>query len=283
MNKSCHKTTPREGTWPTISESPASPLTERHCSYFDIGSGIRQLIGLLCCWALTTPLLATAAPPWRVLILSGQNNHAWQETTPKLKAILTAGERFVVDVTEHPEQSTAEMFAKYDVILSNWNTFGSKAAVKEWPESTRQAFLQFIRGGKGLVVIHAGGSSFYDWPDYQQVVGASWKTGQTSHGKPHAFTVNFTATKQSITEGLEPFTTTDELWIRPGVPPDAKVLATAEEQPLALITRYGQGRGFTLLLGHSAAFMATHGFQELLLRGTEWAATGTVTPTRKTP
>jgi len=216
-----------------------------------------------------------AAEPIRVLILTGQNNHNWKETTPKLKEILTASGRFTVDVTEHPEQCDAATFARYDALLSNWNSWG-KAGVTNWPAATREAYLDFIRGGKGLVVIHAGGSSFYDWPEYQQAAGASWNLGQTGHGKPHEFTVKVVA-EHPVTRGLEPFKTTDELWMRPGVQPAAKVVATGEDQPLAMATEFGKGRTFTLLLGHSAAFMATPGFQTLLLRGAEWAATGNVT------
>jgi hypothetical protein len=145
------------------------------------------------------------------------------------------------------------LLAKYDVLLSNWNTYGKNAAATNWSEAMKQALLQFIRSGKGFVVVHAGSSSFYDWPDYQQIVGASWKLGQTHHGKPHSFTVKVTDNAHPVTQGVEPFTTTDELWRRPGVHPEAQVLAVAEEQPVALVTRYGQGRGFTILLGHSAA------------------------------
>ena len=246
---------------------------------------IRRIVSLLLMGATASLAYAVAPSPVRVLILSGQNNHRWQETTPKLQAILTTTGRFAVDITEHPEQCTAELLAKYDVLLSNWNTYGKNAAATNWPEATKQAFLQFIRSGKGFVVVHAGSSSFYDWPNYQQVAGASWKLGQTNHGKPHTFTVQVTNNAHPVTQGLEPFTTTDELWRQPGVHPEAQVLAVAEEQPVALVTRYGQGRGFTLLLGHSSGFMATPGFQKLLLRGTEWAATGKVTlsATVKTP
>ncbi len=38
--------------------------------------------------------------------------------------------------------------------------------------------------------------------------------------------------------------------------------------------RFGQGRSFTLLLGHDAAAMDNPGFQALLRRGVEWAGTG---------
>jgi len=231
-------------------------------------------------WLLLAALVVSgeawaAEAPLRVLILSGLNNHDWRQTTPKLKSILTASGRFAVDVTEHPEQCDAQTFSRYDALLSNWNTFGIPQATN-WPEATRAALLDFVRGGKGFVVVHAGGSSFYDWPEYQQLVGASWKMGQTSHGSPHEFTVR-ALIDHPITRGMKPFKTTDELWVKPGVGSLSRALAIGDDQPVAFALEFGRGRGFTLLLGHSAAFMATPGFQSLLLRGTEWAATGKVT------
>jgi uncharacterized protein len=211
----------------------------------------------------------------RVLILSGENNHDWRETTPKLKSILTGSGRFAVDVTEHPEQCDTQTFLRYDALLSNWNAFGNPAATN-WPAATRAALVDFVRRGKGFIVVHAGGSSFYDWPEYQQLAGAWWKMGQTSHGSPHEFTVKPTVA-HPITRGMKPFKTTDELWVQPGVGSLSRVLAIGDDQPVAFVLEFGNGRGFTLLLGHSAAFMDTPGFQSLLLRGAEWAATGKVT------
>ncbi len=220
-------------------------------------------------------VMPAAEPPVRVLILSGQCNHDWRRTTPKLQAILESGGRFAVEVTDHPEQCDAATFAGYDVLLSNWNTW-DKPAVTNWPATTRQAFLDFVRAGKGLVVVHAGGSSFYDWPEYQQVVAAFWDLAKTSHGAPHEFTVKLDK-DHPVTRGLEPFRTKDELWLKPGMHPAAKVIATGDDQPLVMTTEFGKGRGFTMLLGHASEFMDTPGFQTLLLRGTEWAATGKVT------
>ncbi|MCX6926667.1 MAG: HEAT repeat domain-containing protein [Verrucomicrobia bacterium] len=216
----------------------------------------------------------SASPELQVLIFSGQNNHDWQQTTPKLKSILMASGRFAVEVTDHPEQCDAKTLARYDVILSDWNTFGNPP-VTNWPASTREAFLDFVRSGKGFVAVHAGGSSFYDWPDYQQIAGGYWDLGKTSHGSPHEFTVR-PSPDHPITRGVALFATTDELWLRPGVHSSATVIATGEDQPVALCTSFGKGRGFTILMGHSADFADTPGFQTLLLRGTEWAAQGQV-------
>jgi HEAT repeat protein/type 1 glutamine amidotransferase len=232
------------------------------------------LLAAACCLGGTTASLA-AGPPLRVLLFSGQNNHDWKTTTPKLRAILADSGRFTVDVTEHPEQATAETLGRYDVIVSDWNAWG-EAKVKAWPPATRTAFLDFLRGGKGYVSIHAGSSSFYDWPEYQQIGGLFWNLGPTSHGPPHEFPVAFVG-DHPITRGLAPFRTTDELWLQPGRHPAATLVATGDGQPLAVTTALGRGRGFALLLGHSAEYMNTPGFQSLLRRGTEWAATGEVT------
>lgn len=211
-------------------------------------------------------------PQVRVLLFSGQNNHDWRTTTPKLKAILIEDGRFAVSVTDEPEHCTATTLAGYDLIVSDWNAWGD-AKVKAWPPAAREAFLDFIRGGKGYVSIHAGSSSFYDWPEYQQIGGLFWNLEATSHGPPHQFNVEFTP-DHPITRGLAPFLTKDELWIRPGVHPAARVLATGDGQTLAVTTALGNGRGFALLLGHSAEYMDTPGFRALLRRGAEWAATG---------
>jgi len=210
-----------------------------------------------------------------VLLFSGQNNHDWKTTTPKLESILTASGRFTVEVVERPDQCTTETFAHCDVIVCNWNAWGNPP-VTNWPSATREAFLNFIRNGGGHVAVHAGASSFYDWPEYQQIGGASWDLVKTSHGAPHEFTVQPDA-EHPVTRGLAPFKTQDELWRNPGIHAAAKVIATADGQPLLVTTEFGKGRGLAILLGHSAQFMETPGFQTLLLRGAEWAATGSVT------
>lgn len=237
--------------------------------------GIR-LIAMVLGWITVTPANVPAAPsPIRVLIFSGQNNHDWKTTTPRIKAVLTWSGRFTVDVTERPDQCSPQTLAAYDLIVSDWNAWG-EAKIKEWPEGVRAAFLDFIRSGKGYVSVHAGSSSFYDWPEYQQIGGLYWDLAATSHGPPHEFAVHFT-NDHPVTRGMASFKTRDELWLKPGVHGAAKVLATAEGHPLAVATTLGQGRGFALLLGHSADYMAAPGAQRLLLRGAEWAATGKVT------
>ncbi len=235
---------------------------------------------------------AALAAPIRVLILTGENNHDWRATTPVLRQILADSGRFAVAVTTNVPGLTPEIFTQYDVLLSNFNTFGRKQPGEVWDGAMRAAFMDFIRSGHGFVVVHAGSAGFYDWPEFQQIAGATWGHG-TSHGKMHTNEIHLLATGHPVTSGLANFPTFDEFWQHAQVAPGAQVLAevtpkpefggTGKPEPMAFATAVGQGRGFTLLLGHNVQAMMSAGFKLLLQRGTEWAATGTVSTQPPTP
>lgn len=226
----------------------------------------------------------------RALLLSGANNHDWRTTTPRIKQILEDSGRFAVTVLEQTDQISAELLNDFDVIVSDFNTF--TARYKEprdpgWTDAARDAYISFVRRGKGHVAVHAGSSSFYDWPEYQELVISSFKVGQTDHGIRHDFPVRIDIADHPITKGMGPFQTFDELWHDAPVQDEATVLASAfssqesrgsgKYEPVAMVRRFGEGRSFTLMLGHDTKAMENAAFQALLARGTEWAATGEVT------
>ncbi|MGA1235812.1 MAG: ThuA domain-containing protein [Limisphaerales bacterium] len=219
----------------------------------------------------------------RVLILSGSNNHDWRATTPLLERILEGDGKFHVDIEERPEHMTSAILAGYDVVLSNWNSWGDESA-PGWSAATREAFTSFIQRGGGLVVVHAGSSSFYDWPEYQRVSAGSWDLGRTTHGPVHEFEVRIEEGEHPVTHGLDGFRITDELWLRSGFQPGVEVLASAYSdpsqggsgnwEPVAVVQQTGLGRTFFLVLGHDAQAMENDGFRSLLQQGIAWAAEG---------
>ncbi|MDR2674214.1 MAG: ThuA domain-containing protein [Opitutaceae bacterium] len=224
----------------------------------------------------------------RVMLLSGANNHNWRLTTPELCAVLRESGRFRVDVAGEVAALQPADFASCDVIVSNYNTFKNPVPVDAvWGAAVRAAFLDRIREGGGFVAVHAGGSSFHEWPEYQQLCATSWTRGTTRHGRRHAAPVSFADAAHPVTRGLEPFWTYDEFWENLVVQPGAVALATVKTNaahggggapgPIVFATAFGRGRGFCLLLGHDVPAMRNPGFRTLLKRGTEWAATGRVT------
>ncbi len=237
-------------------------------------------IAAMCC-------VASAGEKPRVLILSGANNHDWKQTTPEIKAALEETGRFEVDIEENVIAMEPAAFAPYAVVLSNFNTFGKDAPeTKEWPAETRKAFLEQIAKGHGLVIVHAGSSVFYEWPEFQKLACATWKDG-TNHGPIHVDRVTFTDAHSPVTEGLAPFWIRDEFWQKIHVAPGAVPLASATPDPvfkgsgklenILFTTETGGGRGFSIFLGHDGVAMKNSAWKTLLQRGTEWAATGKVT------
>lgn len=235
--------------------------------------------------ALVACQAAVAETPCRALILTGRNNHDWKAVAAETAAALESSGRFTVTTVTDPAGLTPAALGAADVLVSVWNSFGAKkAADAEWPDAVKTAVLGFVRDGKGHVVLHAGGSSFGEWADYQAMIGgASWKNGATHHGAPHEFPVRIAAADHPVTRGMAGFTTRDELWIDTRLDAAATVLAEgrtadgASWQPVAAANAFGRGRNFILLLGHDAETLRQPGTRALLLRGTEWAGTGAVT------
>ncbi len=247
----------------------------------------RIFIGFAALFGLAAGSAVGADAKLRVLILSGANNHNWKTTTPAIKATLEESGRFEVDVEERVMDMKPESFAPYAAIVSNFNTFGKDApAKKEWDAATKKGFLDHIAKGHGLVIVHAGSSVFYDWPEFHQLACGTWKDG-TSHGAIHVNRVSFNDPDSPITRGLEPFWIRDEFWQKTLMTPAAKALGSVTPDPafkgsgkpenILFSTEARGGRGFAIMLGHDALGMSNPAWRTLLQRGTEWAACGKVT------
>lgn len=133
------------------------------------------------------------------------------------------------------------------------------------------------------------------WKDGALVKDTSAGSGG-SHGARHEYIMNQRVTSHPIIDGLPERWkhATDELYDRMRGPGDIKDLlytaysptekgGSGREEPLAFTVEYGKGRIFHIMLGHCGdtlednPAMQCAGFQTLLLRGTEWCATGNVT------
>lgn len=166
-----------------------------------------------------------AAEPLRVLILSGQNNHNWQETTPFLKDMYETSGRFVVDVTNDPASLTAETLKPYDVLVDNWSAYPDMTG-RQWGPA-EGAILDFVRGGKGFVLLHAATACFSDWPEFQEMAGCTWGD-DSGHGKFHKFEVFIDDPEHPIAKGMPPFIAgPDELYHRLTPHPSMHVVASA--------------------------------------------------------
>lgn len=240
-------------------------------------------------------LLAGQSSPakLKVLILTGVNNHEWAATTPVLRQILEDTGRFEVRVNEEGRGCGPETFAPYDVLLLNYNDY-KQTAGPWWDFRTRQALLDHVRAGKGLVSYHSANNAFWGWEEFDKLVGGTWRE-RAGHAPYHPYTVTIVDRENPITRGMPPtFAESDELYHQLSMQPGIHLLATAfddpkncwkpgegcgtgKDEPLIWTVNYGLGRVFQTALGHDVKAMQSAGFRLTLARGTEWAATDTVT------
>jgi len=271
------------------------------------------LAGLIA--SLVSP--AGAAEKIKVLMIDGQNNHDWRKMTPPMKATLLATGRFTVAVSTlpsnaDPKEKWAEWkpeFAKYDVVVSNYND-GGKC---RWPRERREEFEKFVSEGGGFVVVHAADNSSADWPAYNEMIAVGgwggrkpkdgsllrkkdgkWtpdpapKGGSGSHGAAWEYLVETETPDHPIMKGLPAKWkhAKEELYDSMRGPcKNVTVLASAVSrrtkvaEPMVMVIEYGKGRVFHTTLGHVGGLEPIHcvGFQTLFVRGTQYAATGKVT------
>jgi type 1 glutamine amidotransferase len=242
-----------------------------------------------------TGAVAADTRPTKVLIITGDEYHAWRQTAPFLKDVLTkAG--LQVDVTEAPSRDlTPENLARYDVFVLNYRDTPKGAKdnpASVWSDANKRAFLDAVKGGKGLYVYHFASSAFTGKSDlnqeYEKAIAGGWRK-QGYHGKMHEFTVTVRK-DHPITHGIQEFKHgRDELYQNSVMLPGSVVLATAysdkakdprntgKDEPVVWVAHYSKGRVVENVLGHDVQAMQGKGFQALLVRGVQWAATGRAT------
>ena len=244
------------------------------------------------------------------VIVDGVNNHDWAAGTRAIQGILEGTGRFTVDVSTYPKLPD---FSRYDVVINNFNG-GHLVTGIQWPADAERALETYIRNGGGMVVYHAANNAFLLWPEYNQMIGLGWRDktfgrgiaigpdghlvsipkGEglpPGHGPRHDFDVFVLDKENPITLGLPAY------WHHPseqlthgqhGPAEGLTILTYAHSpvsqanEPMDWVRRYGQGRVYTTMLGHTwvgepSPNLDCVGFQTLFARGVEWAATARVT------
>ncbi len=169
-------------------------------------------------FSLALPL--AASDKIQVLLIDGQNNHAWQETTPLLVSVLEGSVRFEVSVStappaaprapRAPQDPDDAAKAKFAAEMKEWEAqvaahkigiaaaweawrpdFAAYGVVvsnyngETWPEPVRAAFEDYVKGGGGFVPVHAANNAFPEWSAYNEIIGVGGWGGRSELSGPY--------------------------------------------------------------------------------------------------
>ena len=156
----------------------------------------------------------------KVLLIDGQNNHAWAETSPVLVSILEESGRFDVDVSttpagppkapRKPKGKDEKELAAFNEALKQWmveseqlkkangvaweawrpmfseyDVVVSNYNGELWPEEVRAAFEDYVRGGGGFVAVHAADNSHPAWAEYNKMIALGGWGGRNEMSGPY--------------------------------------------------------------------------------------------------
>jgi type 1 glutamine amidotransferase len=256
---------------------------------------------------------AAAGTPIKVLVISGQNNHDWKKSTPYLEKILNSTDLIQATVNNSPGPNAPQAawdgwqprFRDFGCVVLNYNG-------QAWPERVQKDFVEYVRNGGGVVVIHAANNSFTGWKEYEQMVGLLWrgkeygdslyfdkegnivreKAGEgrgMGHGGQYDWVMTTRDASNPITQSmpLHWMHAKDELYHgQRGPAADVHILLSAHsdpnkggtgyDEPIVWWVPFGKGKVLTNVMGHvgETTPLECVGFQTVLLRSVEWLSTG---------
>lgn len=242
--------------------------------------------------------------------------HDWTGVNNLLRKQMQDTGRFDVRVIEDFDEGSLAMLKDYDVVLLNYSSRWNYTDEKQhlWSPQAFEALYQYVREGGGLVAYHSSFTWGRDIPEYKKLIGAVMQPGFSRRSPPDAFLFELTDREHPITKGLRRYhwTFTEDMYTNMVFDPQAKirVLATAHDDaagydperagpkypadayspeklkamkgintshPQSWVQDYGNGRVFSITLGHGPDTLMYDGVKTLLMRGTEWAGSGKVT------
>ena len=282
---------------------------------------IPLLFGIVLFLAFGPSGLAAAGDSIRVLIVDGRNSHDWRITTDALRATLNATGRFEVSVStapgqklpgalRRPDSSDAGVQSAYKKALEDhavaarmlkpaadkawqgWRPdFDSHDVVilnytgRDWPANVRTAFVNYVRSGGGVFLVHGATNAFRNWEEYNEIIGLGWRpathgkaikvdpekgeefqdeiAGSSAHGSKHSFQVTVRQPDHPVMQGLPGrwMHAKDELChdmrgparnlrILSSAWSDPGQRGTGQHEPITWEVTCGRGRAIVTSMGH---------------------------------
>jgi type 1 glutamine amidotransferase len=250
--------------------------------------------------AAAAPQKAPAKPAKRRRVLVW--GHTWTHTPnafaeEALKVLARKTGAFEAVVSDDPRLLLGDRLPRFDALVMNnihegdpflpddfaKRTKVQQEAARKFDRAVKQSILEFVRGGKGVVGIHAATAAFHNWNEHGEMMGGYYsghilqdvviKLDDPKHpvnaslgGKPwrihdevYIFRGPYSRKKLRVLLSLDLAQMKD-----PGKRPD-------KDYAISWVRPYGKGRVFYTTLGHREKTYLNGGFLRHLLAGIQFA------------
>ena len=241
--------------------------------------------------AMPAKASAAAQRPRRILVVWRADAILHKAGVPAVNHALALMSKktgaFEADFTRDADAFDAAVLAKYDAIVMN------STAHLILNGAQRKAYLDYVRGGGGVVAIHAAIDMFLTWPEGAEVIGATFGDHPWGPNGTWAVTLEEPAHPLLRAFGGKNFKIRDEFYVmgEPYSRKDRRVLmsvdlsdptsgavnlvanpARAKDNDFALawIKHYGKGRVFYADFGHIAEPFERAEILQFYLDGIQW-------------
>jgi type 1 glutamine amidotransferase len=242
---------------------------------------LKNIFVLFCVFAVTSVISAQekTEPPKkiRVLFVTGEDypGHLWREIGPVVRNNLNTDPNIDCRLTDDLEILGTDIVFDYDVLVCYFKNY---APLKNDVQAKKNLLL-FVENGGGLILLHFTCGAFEDWAEYEKLAGRVWNPKLRGHDPFGKFTVEITNKSHPITQNIENFETTDELYTclkSSDIPIHVLAESTSkidgQRYPMAFVLELGRGRIFHTLLGHNAAGFTPPNFVKMLNKAVHWTA-----------
>ncbi len=171
--------------------------------------------------------------------------------------------------------------AQFDAVV-----FNNTTALKFENPKYREALLDFVKGGKGIVGVHSSTDNFYNWPEGAAMMGAlfaghPWGRCAVRLDDPQhplltafggkGFWINEEMYKMREPYSREKLRVLLSMDLGKMTAKDTEVGRTDKDNPIAWIQQVGQGRVFYCSLGHGGHIFREKTLLQFYLDGIQYA------------
>ena len=203
----------------------------------------------------------------RILVLCDDR---WHPASTPQGGLEPLADEFTFDFIENAEEWSAERMAAYPLVLLTKSNDTTATDHRPWmSDAAQQAFLDYVRAGSGLLVIHSGSASYADKPVLRALLG-----GVFTHHPPQCQVTIEPHANHPLTAGSEAFIIKDEHYFMDLDDQQADVfLTTTSEhgtQPGGWMRSESEGRVCMLTPGHNVEVWLHPSYQTLIRNALRW-------------